>query len=130
MWVCATGARHSKSLERRSQRTACSRGEAKIYTDVYISRENWIHIDFNDPAHPLLRIALDCLKDKEGQRPTAEQLCSRLAALKESPRYRDSLQPAKNRHSSSEWAADSNRRKAVRQCHQITPQPHTPTEVD
>ena len=32
MWVCATGARHSKSLERRSQRTACLRGEAKIYT--------------------------------------------------------------------------------------------------
>ena len=37
MWVCATGAWHSKSLERRSQRTACSRGEAKINTDVYIS---------------------------------------------------------------------------------------------
>ena len=29
MWVCATGARHSKSLERRSQRTACLQGEAK-----------------------------------------------------------------------------------------------------
>ena len=52
------------------------------------------HIDLVDPAHPLLRIAFDCLKDKEGQRPTAEQLCSRLAALRESPRYRDSLQPA------------------------------------
>ena len=52
------------------------------------------HIDLIDPAHPLLRIAFDCLKDKEGQRPTAEQLCSRLAALKECPRYRDSLQPA------------------------------------
>ena len=46
MWVCATGARHSKSLERRSQRTATVfTGEAKIYTDVYISRESgewWI----------------------------------------------------------------------------------------
>ena len=52
------------------------------------------HIDLIDPAHPLLRIALDCLKDKEGQRLTAEQLCSHLAALRESPRYRDSLQPA------------------------------------
>ena len=28
MWVCATGARHSKSLERRSQRTVCLWGEA------------------------------------------------------------------------------------------------------
>ena len=29
MWVCSTGTRHSKSLERRCQRTACLRGEAK-----------------------------------------------------------------------------------------------------
>ena len=41
----ATGARHSKSLERRSQRTACSRGEAKIYTDVCISREKLRVVD-------------------------------------------------------------------------------------
>ena len=40
MWVCATGAQHSNSLERRSQRTACLRGEANIYTDVYISCES------------------------------------------------------------------------------------------
>ena len=52
------------------------------------------HIDIIDPTHPLLRIALDCLKDKEGERPSAEQLCSRLAALKEAPRYQESLQQA------------------------------------
>ena len=52
------------------------------------------HIDLIDPTHPLLRIALDCLKDKEGERPSAEQLCSRLAALKEAPRYQESLQQA------------------------------------
>ena len=50
------------------------------------------HLDLTDPAHPLLRIALDCLKDKDGQRPTAEQLCSHLTALKESPGYQESLQ--------------------------------------
>ena len=52
------------------------------------------HIDLIDPTHPLLRIALDCLKDKEGERPSAEQLCSRLAALKEAPRYQESIQQA------------------------------------
>ena len=52
------------------------------------------HIDLIDPTHPLLRIALDCLKDKEGERPSAEQLCSCLAALKEAPRYQESLQQA------------------------------------
>lgn len=50
------------------------------------------HIDLIDPTHPLLRIALDCLKDKEGERPSAEQLCSHLAALKEAHRYQESLQ--------------------------------------
>ena len=33
MWVCATGARHSKSLERRFSRTAClRRGPENIYS--------------------------------------------------------------------------------------------------
>ncbi|CAI8006926.1 Probable serine/threonine-protein kinase At1g01540, partial [Geodia barretti] len=50
------------------------------------------HLDLISPTHPLLEVALDCLKDEEGQRPTAEQLCSRLIALKESAAYRDSLQ--------------------------------------
>ena len=50
------------------------------------------HLDLISPTYPLLEVALDCLKDKEGQRPTAEQLCSRLIALKESAAYRDSLQ--------------------------------------
>ena len=48
------------------------------------------HIDLIDPTHPLLMIALDCLKDKEEERPLAEQLCSYLAALKEAPRYQES----------------------------------------
>ena len=50
------------------------------------------HLDLISPTHPLLMVALDCLKDKESPRPTAEQLCSRLVALKQSPAYQDSLQ--------------------------------------
>ena len=50
------------------------------------------HLDLILPTHPLLEVALNCLKHKEDQRPTAEQLCSRLIALKESAAYRDSLQ--------------------------------------
>ena len=69
-------------------------GETTVHLNVSEAERRKAHVDLIDPAHPLLRIALDCLKDKEGQRPTAEQLCSRLAALKESPRFRDSLQPA------------------------------------
>ena len=35
MWVCATGARHSKSLERRCPRTACLRRGLKIIYSYY-----------------------------------------------------------------------------------------------
>ena len=50
------------------------------------------HLNSISPTHPLLQVALECLKDKEELRPTAEQLCSCLIALKESPAYQDSLQ--------------------------------------
>ena len=45
------------------------------------------HIGQVDPNHSLLPIALDCLKDK---RPSAHQLCERVADLKGMPTYRDS----------------------------------------
>ena len=35
MWVCATGARHRKSLERRCPRTACLRRGPKIIYSYY-----------------------------------------------------------------------------------------------
>ena len=52
------------------------------------------HLDLVPPTNPLRQLALNCIKDKEEERPTAEQLCSDLVALKESAAYRDSLQQA------------------------------------
>ena len=49
------------------------------------------HISLVDPNHPLLPIALDCLKDKETERPSAQQLCERVASLKERPEYSESV---------------------------------------
>ena len=43
------------------------------------------HIDLIDSAHPLLPIAIDCLSYNEDDRPSAQELCHRLAALKEAP---------------------------------------------
>ena len=48
------------------------------------------HISQVNPNHSLLPIALDCLKDKESERPSAHQLCERVADLKGMPQYRDS----------------------------------------
>ena len=45
------------------------------------------HIDLINPAHTLLPTALDCLSYSEKDRPSAQDLCRQLAAVKEAPRY-------------------------------------------
>ena len=49
------------------------------------------HIDLIDPNHALLPIAIDCLKYQERERPSSEELCQRLAGLKDSNHYRDNV---------------------------------------
>ena len=49
------------------------------------------HIDLIDPNHALLRIAMECLKYEERERPSSEELCQRLAGLKDSHHYRDNV---------------------------------------
>ena len=46
------------------------------------------HISEVDPSHPLLAIALNCLKDEDVDRPSAEELCKRVASLKQSDKYK------------------------------------------
>ena len=54
------------------------------------------HISRVDSNHPLLPIALDCLKDADGERPSAQQLCERLAALKETAKYKNASERVKD----------------------------------
>ena len=53
------------------------------------------HISTIDPNHILLQVALDCLKDRDVERPSAQQLCESLAALKEHPQYGESWRAVK-----------------------------------
>ena len=48
------------------------------------------HISEIDPKHPLLSISFNCLKDNAAERPSAQELCHRLAALKRSSSYSES----------------------------------------
>ena len=48
------------------------------------------HIKEIDGAAPLRPIALDCLKDKHGKRPSAQQLCEKLSGLAENQDYIES----------------------------------------
>ena len=50
------------------------------------------HIDLIDPTHALLPIAMDCLKYRERERPSSEELCQRLAGLKDSSHYKDDVE--------------------------------------
>ena len=67
-------------------------GTAKVPVPETERRQS--HIDRVNPAHPLLPVAFDCLKDRERERSSAQELCHCLAVLKESPWYAESVQQA------------------------------------
>ena len=54
------------------------------------------HIDMIDRNHGLLPIAMDCLQYQEDKRPSSDELCQRLAGLKETAEYRDSIEGEQN----------------------------------
>ena len=72
--------------------------------DVRVSeidrRQN--HISIVAQNHPLKLIALDCLKDEDDERPSARQACKRVAALKESADYSESVKANEERISGDE----------------------------
>ena len=55
------------------------------------------HISEVDPNHTLLQVTLDCLKDKDIERPSAQQLCERLSALKKCQEYNECVRAAQER---------------------------------
>ena len=58
-------------------------------------------IDLVDPNHPLLPLALHCLKDRDTERPSADELCGRLATLKGEQMYTRSVEQSRSRESVS-----------------------------
>lgn len=62
--------------------------KVKVSVPEVDRRQN--HISLIDPKHPLLRIALDCLKDRFDDRPSAQELCETIATLKDSQEYQNS----------------------------------------
>ena len=52
-------------------------------------------IDLIEPYHPLLLIILHCLKDRDTERPSADELCGRLASLKREPKYTHSVRQSR-----------------------------------
>ena len=52
-------------------------------------------IDPVHPNHPLLPLALHCLKDRDTDRPSANELCGRLATLKGEQKYTRSVEQSR-----------------------------------
>ena len=50
------------------------------------------HIDLIERMHTLLPIAVDCLRYQQRERPSSEELCQRLADLKDSCCYKDDVE--------------------------------------
>ena len=50
------------------------------------------HLSLVAETHPMLHLVKDCLKDMDTERPSAQQMCRHLSALKEAPPYVQSLE--------------------------------------
>ena len=82
---------------------------AEIKVPEIERRQNQISII--DPNHTLLQVSLDCLKDRDVERPSAQQLCERVAALKESPEYSESVRAAEERNTAEQGRGDERERE-------------------
>ena len=92
--IVQTSTRQFPKPGNRRQRIAINhpgvpRGLVEVLVAEVDRRQN--HISQVDPNHPLLPIALDCLRDEDTERPSAQQLCERVASLKERPEYSDNV---------------------------------------
>ena len=71
------------------------RYQARVYVPELERRQS--HIKLILAAHPLRPIALDCIKDRDAERPMAAQLCKTLEQCKSTPLYASSVQQVRDR---------------------------------
>ena len=77
------------------------------------------HIDLIDPAHPLLPVALDCLKDRDRERPSCHELCGHMSTLKASPKYTESVQQSQVNTKLTQSINRESREREIQQSQQI-----------
>ena len=76
------------------------------------------HISRVDPNNKLLHVSLDCLRDRDVERPSAQQLCERVAVLKENPEYGESVRAAVEERSALEQGRGDEREREIRSLRQ------------
>ena len=83
------------------------------------------HIDLIDPAHPLLPVALDCLKDTERERPSCHELCGRMSTLKASSMYTEGIEHQVNTKPTQSANSESREIQRSKQIQDLQQQLHT-----
>ena len=77
------------------------------------------HIDLIDPTHPLLPVALKCLKDSDRERPSCHEFCGHMSTLKASPKYIESVQQSQVNTKPRQIANRESREREIQQSQQI-----------
>ena len=91
----------------------------RVKVDIPEIERRRSHIDLVDPAHPLLPVALNCLKDRERERPSCHELCGRMSTLKASPKYTESVQQSQVNTKPTQTANRESRERKLQQSQQI-----------
>ena len=102
-------------------------GTLKLCVPEIERRQN--HISKIDPNHTLLQVALNCLKDRDVERPSAHQLCERVAVLKEDPQYSESVRVVEERSSAEQQIIQSQTSRLEEKDQTITQKDETITEL-
>ena len=85
----------SRTKEEKSNHPGSSTGTVFVPVREVDRRQNHIRNVVAD--HPLLPVILDCLKDKDSERPSAHQLCERVGELKSTDKYKHSIRPVQRK---------------------------------
>ena len=91
----------------------------RVQVEVPEIKRRQSHIDLIDPAHPLLPIALDCLKDRDRERPSCHELCGHMSTLKASPKYTESVQQSQVNTKPTQSTNRESREREIQQSQQI-----------
>ena len=91
----------------------------RVKVDIPEIERRQSHIDLIDAAHPLLTVALDCLKDRDRERPSCHELCGHMSTLKASPKYSESVQQSQVNTKPTQSANTESREREIQQSQQI-----------
>ena len=91
----------------------------RVQVEVPETQRRQSHIGLIDPAHPLLPVALNCLKDRDRERPSCHELCGHMSTLKASSKYTESVQQSQVNTKPTQSANRESREREIQQSQQI-----------